>query len=56
MIEQIYLTPKWDPNSVSGKADLGVMAIKGYSTLPRALELEPHHQMQVSVRHGTFFW
>ena len=31
-----------DPN----RADLGVMAIKGYYTLPKEPELEPHHQMQ----------
>ena len=29
--------------------DQGVMERKGYSTLPRALELEPDHQMQFSV-------
>ena len=29
--------------------DLGVMAMKGYSILPRPLELEPHHKMQFRV-------
>ena len=28
---------------------LGVMAMKGYSTLDRAPELEPHHQMQMLI-------
>ena len=31
------------------RVDLGVMAIKGYSTLPRSQELEPYYQMQFSV-------
>ena len=39
--------------------DLGVMAMKGYSILPRSPELEPHHQMKFSVIHRmtppTFF-
>ena len=35
------------------RVDLGVMAMKGYSTFPRALELEPHHQMQFNVMPRT---
>ena len=31
------------------RVDLGVMAMKGYSTFPRSPKLEPHHQMQFSV-------
>ena len=31
------------------RVDLGVMAMKVYSTYLRAPELEPHHQMQFSV-------
>ena len=31
------------------RVDLGVVTMKEYSTLPRVLELKPHHQMQVSV-------
>ena len=45
--KQNYLTHKWDPN----KVNLGVMAIKKYSTLPRSLEFKLHHQMQ-----DTLFW
>ncbi len=32
----------------SVRMDLGVMAIKRFSTFPKALELEPHYQMQFS--------
>ena len=31
------------------RLDLGVMAMKGYFTLPRAPELESHHHIQFSV-------
>ena len=31
------------------RVNLGVIAIKGYSTFPRAPEIEPHHQVQFSV-------
>ena len=31
------------------KVDLGVMALKGYSTLTRSLEFELYHWMQFSV-------
>ena len=31
------------------------MAMKGHSTLPRAPELDPHHQMQFNVIPRTFF-
>ena len=31
------------------RVDLGVRTMKGYYTLPRALELEPHHRLQFSV-------
>ena len=33
--------------------DLGVMAVKGYSTFPKAPGLESHHQMKFSVRFRT---
>ena len=37
--------------------DLGVIAVKGYSTLPRSSGLEPHHRMQSSVIPRTsFIW
>ena len=32
-----------------------VWAMKGYSTLPRSLELEVHNQMQISAILGWFF-
>ena len=31
------------------RVDLEIMAMKGYSTLPRSPELEPHHQMHFIV-------
>ena len=31
------------------RVSLGVIAMKRYSTFPKASELEPHHQMQFSV-------
>ena len=37
------------------RVDLGVMAIEECSTLLRAPELEPHHQMQFSVIPRTRF-
>ena len=33
--------------------DLGVMTMKGYSIFPKALELEPYHQMQFSLISRT---
>ena len=33
-----------------------VMAMKGYSTLPRSPELEPQHQMQFNIIPGHSFW
>ena len=32
------------------------MAIKGYSTIPKSPELEPHHQMQFNVITRITFW
>ena len=34
--------------------DLEIIAMKGYSTFPRALGLKPHHQIQFSVISWTF--
>ena len=53
MIEQFYLTPRWDSNryyylGYNHLVDLGVMAMKGYSMFTKSQELEPHHQMQFS--------
>ena len=44
-----YLTGTPTPSRV----DLGVMAMKGYSALPRSPELKPHHRMQFSVISRT---
>ena len=38
----IYLTHTWNPNPPI-RVNLAVMAMKRISTLPRTLELEPHH-------------
>ena len=38
------------------RVDLGVMAMKAYSTLPIFPELEPHYQVQFSVITRTFLW
>ena len=53
---QIYLTHKGDPNgcyhsSIIPRSILtqGIIAMNGYSTLPRFSELAPHHQMQYTV-------
>ena len=43
MIEQFYLTYKWDPSKViliRVRVDFGMMAIMEYSTLSKALRLE----------------
>ena len=37
------------------RVDLGVKAMKQYSTLHRPTELEPHHEIQFSVIPGTPF-
>ena len=43
----------WDPNPLWIKVDLGVMALKGYLTFPKAPGQEPHHQIQFSVISKT---
>ena len=45
------MTHRLDSNRYyhSGVVDLGVMIMKGYSTLPWFPELEPHHQIQFCV-------
>ena len=43
-LERSILTHRWDLNKV--KVDLGVIAMKEYTTLMRSPELEPHHKMQ----------
>ena len=37
------------------RVDLGVMSMKGYSTFPKAPELEPHHQMGFSIMSRTYY-
>ena len=39
-----------------GQVNQGVIALKAYSTFPRSSELEPHHQMQLSVILGKLCW
>ena len=38
------------------RVDLGVMAMKQYSSLPKSQELQPHHQMQLSIIPKTLFF
>ena len=48
IFKQILLANKWDPIKYyhsRARVDLGVMAMKGYYTLPISLELEPCHQI-----------
>ena len=56
----IYLTPKWDPNTYyyPSQSEPESNGNEGYSTLPRSPELEPCHQMQLSVITKTtlFIW
>ena len=49
IFKQIYLTYRWKPDILSLQVDLGVIAVKGITTLPRCSELKPHHQMHFSV-------
>ena len=58
IFKKIYLTYRWDPDRYynSRSVDLGVMAMKGYFTLPRFSELEPRHRMQFSVVPKTSFF
>ena len=47
----IDLFDTWDPNTLQLRFRVNpkVVAMKGYSILPRALELEPHHQIHFSI-------
>ena len=51
IFKQIDLTHRWDANKYyyCVRVDLGVITRKGYSIIPRASELELHHQMQFHV-------
>ena len=42
---------------IQDKVNMGVMLMKGESTLPRTSDLDPHNQMHFSVitRTSTFF-
>ena len=61
-LKQIYLTHWWEPSrydlrSQRIRVDLGVMAMNGCSTLPRVLELKPHHRIYLDVTPRTpFSW
>ena len=50
ILKLIYLTHR------RVTVDQSVMAMKGYSTLPKSKELEPHHQMQFSVVPRTLLF
>ena len=55
IFKQIYLTHRYDLKRV--RVYLGVMAMKGYSTLPRVPEQESHHQMEFSaISRRPLFW
>ena len=49
----MYLIHRWDTNTP--RVDQGVMAVKGYSTLPRSPEMEPHHAVWCYTQ-DTSFW
>ena len=50
-----YLTSEWGLVQLFWiSVDLGVMAMKGKSTLVRVLELEPHRQMQLWIILTTY--
>ena len=54
-----YLLKEIDPKRyyhTGARVDQGVMAIKGFSTLLRAPELESYNQIHFSVIPTTFFW
>ena len=42
--------------SLRDRVDLGVMAMKGYYTFPKALGLDTHHQMQFDIIYRTSHW
>ena len=55
-IKQFYLTHRLDPNRYDHfgvRVDLGIMAMKEYSTFLKAPGLKPHHQMQFGVISST---
>ena len=60
---QIYLNHRWGSNIISHwvRANLGIMTVNLYSTHPRYLELEPHHQTPLQsilspTDRATYFW
>ena len=60
ILKQTRFTNKYNLTdfTIRVRVDLGVMTIKGYSTLPKSPELEPNYQMQFSVILGalSFEW
>ena len=58
LIFKHLLTHKWNPSRYyySRTVNLGVMAMEGYSVLPKAIELEPDHWIQFSVLPRTCWW
>ena len=56
MIEYFYLNHRGDSNRFyHSRVNLGVIAVMGYSTFPKAPEQELHNQMQFIVIFRTFF-
>ena len=56
MVKQFYLTHRWNRNRYypfQVWVDLGIMAMKGYSTYLKSPKLKPHHQMQFNVISRT---
>ena len=47
----LVMFDSWGSNNKTGRVrvKLRIMAMKGYSTFPKARGQEPHHQMQFSV-------
>ena len=51
-MQSVYSTVPVDW-AIQVRADLRVIAMKGYSTQPKALRVKSHHQIQFSVIHRT---
>ena len=55
----VLFDPYIEPHQVLSfrvKVDLGMMAMKGYSTFPKAPGLKSRHQIILYKIHGTLWW
>ena len=52
--KQVYLTVIWVADRVF-RVDLGVIVMKGYSTLPRSLKLDLHHVVYCHTLNILYF-